>query len=132
MATKKAYKFPKTMGACADRYYQLRQKRLEQQKLVDELRAEESALKEHIIQNLPKSEASGVAGKVARVSVVKKEEPQVEDQEAFRKYLNRSKRFDLAQKLRPSAPAIRDLWDEGKEVPGIKHFTVVTVSVNKV
>ena len=29
---KPKYKFPKAMGACADRLYQLRQKRLEMQK----------------------------------------------------------------------------------------------------
>ena len=122
MAKNLKYKFPKAMGACADKLYQLRQKRLDMQKLVDGIADEEKALKAHIINTLPKSEASGVAGKVARVTVVTKEEPIVKDEEAFRKYLNRTKRFDLAYKLRPSATAIRDLWDEGKEVPGVDHF----------
>lgn len=133
MPTKeKVYKFPKTMGTCADKLYALRQKRLEMQKAVDEVAAEEKALKTHIIDNLPKSEASGVQGKQARVTVVVKEEPQVKDQEAFRKYLNRSKRFDLANKLRPSAPAIREMWENGKDIPGVEKFNVVTVSLNKV
>ena len=105
MPAEKKYKFPRTMGKCADKLYELRQQRLTMQKEVDEVAAEEKALKAHIIDNLPKSEASGVQGKSARVTVVVKEEPQVKDQEAFRKYMNRSKRFDLANKLRPSAPA---------------------------
>ena len=132
MATKKTFKFPKTMGTCADKLYALRQKRLDMQKAVDEVAAEERALKQYIIDNLPKSEASGVQGKTARVTVVVKEEPQIKDHEAFRKYLNRSKRFDLAYKLRPSAPAIRELWEEGKDIPGVEKFNVVTVSLNKV
>lgn len=133
MATKeKKYRFPRKMGACADKLYELRQKRLDMQKAVDEVAAEERALKQHIIDTLPKSEASGVAGAVARVTVVIKEEPQIKDQEAFRKFMNRSKRFDLAYKLRPSAPAIRELWEEGKEIPGVEKFNVVTVSLNKV
>ena len=129
---KKAFKFPKKMGACADKLYQLRQERLKQQKIVDALQAEESALKLHIINTLPKSEASGVAGKLARVTVVTKEEPQIKDPEAFRKYINRTKRFDLSYKLRPSPPAIREMWESGKDVPGIEKFNVVTVSMNKV
>lgn len=133
MATKeKKFKFPRTMGKCADRLYELRQKRLEMQKEVDAVAAEERALKQHIIDTLPKSEASGVAGSVACVTVVVKEEPQIKDQDAFRKYLNRTKRFDLAYKLRPSAPAIRELWEEGKEIPGVEKFNVVTISLNKV
>lgn len=133
MATKpKVYKFPKSLALCADEYYELREKRLKMQKEVDLVAAEEKAYKQHLIDNVPKSQATGVQGKVARATIVTKEEPQVEDQDAFRKYMNRTKRFDLATKLRPSAPAIRELWDDGKEVPGVKHFTVVTVSLNKV
>ena len=132
MATKKTYKFPKSLATCADNYYQLRQKRLEMQKEVDEVAAEERAYKQHLIDNVPKSDATGIQGKIARATIVVKEEPQCVDQEAFRKYLNRSKRFDLATKLRPSAPAIRDLWEEGKDVPGIEKFNVVTVSLNKI
>ena len=110
MATKKTYKFPKAIGTCADRLYKLREERLALQKKVDELKAEETALKNHIIDMLPKSEASGVAGKVARVTVVTREEPQIKDQNALRKYLNRTKRWDLVNNLRCSAPPDRD-WE---------------------
>lgn len=125
------FKFPKTLGACADRMYQLRQKRLEMQKEVDKVAAEEAALKEHIINTLPKSEASGVAGKLARVAVVTKQVPQVKDWDAFYKYVKRTGQFDLLQR-RLSEVAIKERWDAGKEVPGVEHFTVVTVSINKI
>ena len=75
MATAAPVKFPKTLGACADRVYELRAKRLAAQKDVDAIEAEEKALKEHIINTLPKSETTGVAGKVARVTVVTKQVP---------------------------------------------------------
>lgn len=129
---KKTYKFPKAMGACADMLYKLRQERLAKQKGVEAIEAEEKALKLYIINNLPKSEASGVAGKMARVTVVTKEVPQVSDREAFRKYVNRTKRFDLANKLSPSAPAVRAMWEDGKAIPGIDKFNAVTISMNKV
>lgn len=129
--TKPKFKFPKTMGACADRLYELRQKRLDEQKKVDAIEAEEKALKEHIINTLPKSEASGVAGKVARVTVITKEVPQVEDWDAFYKFVKKNNAFDLMQK-RLTDTAIKERWENGKEIPGVKHFQATTVSLNKV
>lgn len=130
MAEKK-FKFPKTMGACADRLYQVRELRLAEQKKVDEIEAEEKALKEHIIQNLPKSDASGVAGKIARVSVVTKIIPQVEDWDKFYAHIKKKGEFDLLQR-RVSDTAVKERWDSGKQVPGVKTFNALTVSINKV
>jgi len=125
------YKFPKTMGACADRLYELRQKRLDMQKEVDKVAAEESALKEHIINTLPKSEASGVAGKLARVTVITKVVPQVKDWDAFYKYVKKTGQFDLMQR-RITDGAIKERWEAGKEIPGVEHFNAISVSINKV
>ncbi len=131
MATEVKYKFPKALGACADKLFELRNKRLAEQKKVDEIAAEETALKNHIIENLPKSEASGVAGKLARVTVVTKQVPQVKDWDAFYKYVKKTGSFDLMQKRLTDA-AIKERWEAGKEVPGIEHFNAVSVSINKV
>jgi hypothetical protein len=131
MATEVKYKFPKALGACADKLFELRNKRLAEQKKVDEIAAEESALKNHIIENLPKSEASGVAGKLARVTVVTKQVPQVKDWDAFYKYVKKTGSFDLMQKRLTDA-AIKERWEAGKEVPGVEHFNAVSVSINKV
>jgi hypothetical protein len=131
MATEVKYKFPKALGACADKLFELRNKRLAEQKKVDEIAAEETALKNHIIENLPKSEASGVAGKLARVTVVTKQIPQVKDWDAFYKYVKKTGSFDLMQKRLTDA-AIKERWEAGKEVPGVEHFNAVSVSINKV
>jgi hypothetical protein len=119
------------MGACADMLYELKAKRLAGQKLVDEVEAEEKALKAHIIDTLPKSEASGVAGAIARVTVVTRDEPQIEDADLLHKYIVKSKRWDFIQN-RLSPAAIKEVWEAGKEVPGVKRFQVVTLSLNKV
>lgn len=128
---KPKYKFPKAMGACADKLFELRNKRLAMQKEVDAIEAEEKAFKEHIIQTLPKSEASGVTGKLCRVTVVKKEVPQVKDWDAFWKGFNKSKDCDLLQRSISKA-AIEARWEAGKKVAGVESFTVVSVSINKV
>lgn len=131
MATEVKYKFPKALGACADKLFELRNKRLAEQKKVDEIAFEETSLKNHIIENLPKSEASGVAGKLARVTVVTKQVPQVKDWDAFYKYIKKTGSFDLMQKRLTDA-AIKERWEAGKEVPGVEHFNSVSVSINKV
>lgn len=131
MATAKAFKFPKTIGACADRVYELRAKRLAAQKEVDAIEEEEKALKEHIINTLPKSETSGVAGKVARVTVVVKEVPQVKDWDLFWKSFNKSKDRDLLARSVNKA-AIEARWENGKKVPGVEPFRAVSLSVTKV
>lgn len=125
------YKFPKAMGACADKLFELRNKRLAVQKEVDAVAAEETALKNHIIENLPKSEASGVAGKLARVTVVTKQIPQVKDWDAFYKHVKKTGDFDLMQRRLTDA-AIKERWEAGKEVPGVEHFNAVSVSINKI
>ena len=125
------YKFPKQLAVCADRIYQLREERLAKKREVDELEAEEKALKEHVIKNLPKSEASGVAGKIARVAAITKEVPQVKDWDLFHKHVKKTGEFDLLQR-RLTDSAIQERWDAGKKIPGVESFTVVTLSITKV
>jgi len=129
--TAKPFKFPKTLGACADKIYELRDKRLVAQKLVDAIEAEEKALKEHVINTLPKSEATGVAGKMARATVVTKKVPQVEDWEAFYKHIKKTGDFDLLNRA-VSKSAVESRWEAKKVIPGVKAFTAVTLSITKV
>lgn len=131
MATKPTYKFPKEMGKCADMLYQLREKRLAGQKQVDAVEAEEKALKEYIINTLPKSEASGVAGAIARVSVQTKQVPQVKDWGAFYKFIKKTDGFDLLNRALNKA-AVEARYEAGKKVPGVEDFPVVSVSCVKV
>ena len=123
-------KFPKALGACADRLFTVRQLRLKLQKDVDAVAEEERALKEHLINTLPKSEASGVAGKLCRVAVVDKEVPRIGDWSKFYEFVKESGQFDLLQR-RLSDTAIAARWEEGEEVPGVERFHVPVVSINK-
>lgn len=119
------------VGEIVDLLYQTKQERLEIQKQAAALETQEKEIKAWLIDNLPKSEASGVSGKLARATIVTKEEPTVIDERKFRRFLQKTKRYELAHKLRPSGAAIKEAWEEGEEIPGIGPFTVVTVSLNK-
>ena len=126
-----AFKFPKTLGACADRIYTLKAERLTAQKVVDALHEEETALREHVIATLPKSEMSGAAGKLARVTVVTETVPRMKDWDLFWSKFKPGRDSDLVQR-RLSNEAVNARWEAGKVVPGVETFTVVKLSVNKV
>lgn len=126
-------KIPKTIGACADRLYKLREERFELSRKIKEIEAEESEIKNYVINNLNKHDANGVSGKLANVKVKTEEMPIVEDWEAFYKYVTRTKSFDMLQK-RINTKAIRERIEDKKDFAkkaGIGSFTTVSVSITK-
>jgi uncharacterized lipoprotein YmbA len=125
------FKVPESLATCADLLYTTREARLLIEKQAEALKSRETQLREHLIANLPKSEATGVAGQVARATIVTKIEPAVEDWDAFYKYVARTKSWDMLQR-RISAPAIRARWEAKKVVGGVGTVTVTSVSLNKV
>ena len=124
-----APKFPKSMGACADRLFEIRDRKREAQKVVDALEEEYNLLKDHIINTMSKDD-TGAAGRKATVKVVVKEIPQVKDYEAFYGFVKKKNRFDLLQK-RLNLPAVGELMDAGVKVPGVEIFNAVSISLNK-
>lgn len=128
---KKVYKFPKAIGACADLLWSLQEKRRAAQKVADAIEEEEKALKAHIIQVLPKSETTGVSGKLANVKAVTKTVAQVENWDDVWKYIYKNKSSDLLQK-RLNQAAVDARWENGKQIPGVGEFHVVTLSLTKV
>ena len=122
---------PKQLGACADLLYSLRAERLVQQKIADEMEAQEKALKEHIIKTLPKSQASGVSGKLANVKVEKRQVAQVKDWKKFYAHLKKTGDFELLGRTLKQE-AVRERWEARKKVPGVETFDAITVSCTKV
>lgn len=129
--TKKPVKIPKTTGACADRLYAIKEEigalEAEQNKLKEERRA----IEDYLVNELPKDDARGVSGRVAKVSISSKPIATVKDWDAFYKHILKTKDFSLMQR-RVADPAVREHWDAGKKVPGVDAFNVVKVSVTKI
>lgn len=125
------FKFPKNPGPCGDLLYKLRAERYALQKQVDALAAKEIALREHIIQTLPKSQAGGAIGKIAKIEIETSEVPVITDEKKFRAYINKTKNYHLAYKLRPSLSGIAEMWENGKQIPGIGKHKTVHVSCTK-
>jgi len=129
MATRKK-NAPKTLGACVDRLYELKHEIAEMNKQVAALKSERYELKERLIAELPASEAMGIAGKAASATIVIKPKPTVGDWEKFYAYIKRRNAFHLLQR-RVSEPAIRELWEDNKAVPGVEVFQDKDVSLKK-
>lgn len=124
-------RIPKTLAATADLLYTTRQDRLALNKHVEAMKVVERGLKEHLIDNLPKSDATGAAGKIARAQIETEDTPAVEDWDEFRKYIKKTGSFDLLNKA-VNRKAVKERWMSGKEIPGVGHFENVKVSITKV
>lgn len=137
------WKAPKTPALATDLLWQVQQRKKEAQAKLDAIEAEESDLKAWLIETLPKSDASGVAGKFCRVTVVRKEVPRVADWTKLyanivsryqahvrRKDGQQDGAFALLQR-RLGEGAVKEAWANGEGIEGVEKFTAVTLSINK-
>lgn len=121
---------PSALGRVGDLYAEVRQLRLDMEKDVEVVRARESELREHLIDNLSKSDDTGAVGLTHRVMVRTKTKPKVEDWDAFYDYVSKSGRFDLLQK-RIAERAILDMDEAGEIPPGVGRIHVPELSLTK-
>lgn len=120
-----------TTAACADLLYRTREKRYVLQHQVDDLQAEETALKTRLISELQAINAEGITGKVCRVEIKLRPVYMVRDWDLFYKHIVKTKNFELLQK-RLSTTAIKERWDAGKTVPGVAQEDMAELSIHKV
>jgi len=130
----KSMVIPKTFGSCADRLYAIMEAKRALAKQVEELEQEESAIKNHLINNISKQDGTGVSGRRAKVKIVTKDIPTIQEEMGgwadFYTFVARKKAFHLLQK-RLSTGAVNEMLDDGVKIPGIGIYTAVTVSVTK-
>lgn len=122
---------PRSIGLCADFYNDVRALRLMMEKEVAAIQARESEIKNHIIDNLSKSDDTGASGKRYRAQIVMKVVPQLADWNAFTAFVMEHDRFDLIQK-RLGEKAVADMWESGETIPGVAKFNTPTVSITKI
>lgn len=123
-------KIPKSMGACADLLYDMKQERLAAERVVDAMKNNENILLTHIIDNLPKGD-TGACGKHHKAVVYTESIPRVEDWDKTYAYIKRHNAFELLQR-RLNAAAVKERLEDGKQIPGVGSFSVVKVSLTKV
>jgi hypothetical protein len=119
------------LAEMADKLYTVRERRLALKRQVDELQKEETSISDFLIEHIAKDDATGVAGKLVRVTVVTKPKPTLKSWDDLIAYCRRRNAWDLIQH-RLSEDAVNQRWADGKEVPGVEVFNVVKLSLNKV
>lgn len=129
-ALKKPFTLPKLPGQCADYLYATRELRYAVQRWAEELEKREKAVREHLVQTLPKSHSAGAVGLAARATLETVEVPTVEDWPKYWAHIKKTGDFSLLEK-RAAKAAIEERWADGKVVPGVGRFTAVKVSVVK-
>lgn len=118
------------LGQTIDQLYELRAKRLELEREVKDLKANEDLLKDSILNMLGDSKLASARGAVATASVVMKTKPIVTNWEDVYTYIVDNNRFDLLHQ-RISSLAWGDLEKSGILVPGTEAFTEVSLSLTK-
>lgn len=125
---------PATLGACADLLYTTRQQRYEIGKQIKTLQALEAALSSKLIDELPKSDSTGVAGSIASVQIVTRKVPTVSDLDKVLEWVDADKKH-RSNFIAPRAlnlPALQELIDNDEPLPpGAEVFIVVKPSIHK-
>jgi len=119
------------IATLADEYGALKEQRLAQDKVSAALKERESFLATYLIENLPKSDATGTAGKAWSVRITTKTAVSVTDWDSYYAFVFRTKRKDLMQR-RVNDAAVKEMWEAGTTVPGVEPIQVPGVSLTKV
>jgi len=119
-----------TIGQQIDALYMTRQKRLELQSEVEELKEIEAGCRITILDVLQHNGMAKATGLLATVSIKKSIEPITANWEQIHEFIRQENRFDLIQK-RLSAPAWRGLLEAGILVPGTEKVEVQDLSLTK-
>ncbi len=120
----------KELGSTIDELYALRERRLDIEKTVKELKSQEHELRQELIGILNESGLAKASGHQATASIRTSTVPIVTDWDQVWEYVADHDRFDLLQK-RLSTVAWRDLQESGTLVPGTESIEDVDISLTK-
>lgn len=124
------------LNTAMQKYDQLRTKRLGLEKQAAELKAEEDMLRDMVKHELmARLDQDGTLyqppGMKVKAELKMRAEAVVYDWTEVQKYIIATGSFDLLQK-RVTVTAVRQRWEVGQEVPGIKQEQVFDVTISKV
>jgi len=121
---------PKSLGVVADQLKKVRELRLLMDKEVKEVKDRETELHEHLIENLS-SDETGISGKAYHAQVMSKDVATVEDWEAVYDFVVEKDAFHIMGKSL-NAKAVKEIYDNGDRIPGVKIMKNKKLSLTKV
>lgn len=119
---------PISIGPTVDKLHQLRERKRKLEAEVAEIEAEFKDLEERLLLKLEAEGSDKGAGKLATVSISRNVVGNVTDWEALNKFIKKTGYFHLYQR-RLSDAAVRELFEQGKKVPGCEPFTKLRLNL---
>ena len=120
-----------TIGSLIDKLHAVREKR---RKLVEQdkpLAKEEEELKELVLATLAANDTDKASSKKATASISYVTVANVKDWDAFYAFVKKTGYFHLFQR-RVTDTACRELWEQGKQIPGLQPFTKRKLNIRTV
>jgi len=119
-------------GALADSLYEKNEEISQANAKVEELKREKRELEDTLILAMQDAGTNIVRGNKASVSISEVSRPQIQDFDAFEKFVLRRKALHLFER-RIASTAYRELKDQlgGKPIPGLTEFNQVRLNVRR-
>lgn len=142
--TKAGGPMPANLGRCVDLYHDIRALRLSMEKEVKEVQQREAEIREHLIQNLHKSDDGGAVGmrymarRVTKTTYrIGSEQPDDFGQVTsgwgiFTSWVRKNNAFHFIQKRLNETSVADFIAKEGRLPPGVDKIDVPEISVTKV
>lgn len=121
---------PRALGELIDDYKATETKRLAEDKVAAATKAEEVEMKLAIIAALKKAEIKVAGGSAYSTAMTEEKVPTVKDWTKFYAFIKKNDAFELLER-RPSKAAVKERWDDGKQVPGVEAFPADKLSFTK-
>ena len=126
-----AFKKAKTPAQRADLLYTIEEIISRQNKVTTEYEKFTSKLEQWFVEQLPTTDATGIAGKVGRVAIETKDIATVADWPTFYAHIKKKGEFELLNRA-VNQKAVKERWEQNKQVPGVGKFTKKIVRLTRV
>lgn len=121
---------PRAMGVLVDAYKRIEAERLAADKVAGALKEQETLLKLSVIAALKKADIKSIGGTTYSTALTQEEKPTVKDWPKFYEFIKANDAFELLER-RVSSSAVKERWEDGKQVPGVDRFPVDKLSFTK-
>lgn len=111
-----------SVGAVIDQLWGYREQKRKLEADVKEVDLKIKDIEDQLLERLDKEGLEKATGAKASVSVTSSVVADVQDWDAYFAYMAKNKFWHLVQR-RASDPGVRELWEQGKKVPGVVPFT---------
>lgn len=120
----------KDLPTLIEAYAEKRDERLVLQRRTDQLKKEETQLKDDLILALQEANLTSAGGTDHKVTYKQETKPVAGDWNEIYRYIQENDAWDLMQR-RLLESAIKERWEDGVEIPGVVSFPVDKLSLSK-